>query len=86
MKRSLIVLVATLAMVLGVSASALAATPDPHASCVGLVAASHAGEPGAQAEFMAATILVAKFAGLPPGLGISNFANSHEETAEVCLD
>lgn len=86
MKRSLIVLAATLAMVLGVSASALAATPDPHASCVGLVAASRASEPGAQAEAVAATISVAKLLGLPPGLGISNFANSHEGSADVCLD
>ena len=35
---------------------------------------------------MAATILVAKFLGTPPGLGISNFAGSHEGTADVCLD
>ena len=80
------VLVVTLAMVLGVSASAQAATPDSHASCVGLVAASRAGDPGAQADSIAATILVAKFLGTPPGLGISNFAGSHEGTADVCLD
>jgi len=86
MKRSLLVLIATLALMLGVSASASAATADPHASCAGLVAASRAGEPGAQAEAVAATIAVAKFSGLPPGQGISNLADSHEGTAEVCLD
>jgi hypothetical protein len=49
MKRSLLALFATLAVALGLSAPASAATANPHASCAGKVGASLAGQPGPRA-------------------------------------
>lgn len=82
MKRSLLVLVATLALVLGVSASASAATANPNASCAGLAGASRAQDPGAQASVVHDVIA----GGVPPGATFGGFAHFHDQTAEVCLD
>ena len=82
MKRSLLVLVATLALVLGVSASASAATANPNASCAGLAGASRAQDPGAQASVVHDVIA----GGVPPGATFGGLAHFHDQTAEVCLD
>ncbi len=86
MKRSLLILIATLALVLGVSAPASAATPNPHASCAGLAGASRAGQPGAQAEVVLQVVGEAHFEGFSPGATFSDFAHFHDGSAEVCLD
>ena len=86
MKRSLLVLIATLALVVGVSAPASAATPNPHASCAGLAGASRAGQPGAQAEVVHQVVGEAQFEGFPPGATFGDFAHFHDQSVEVCLD
>jgi hypothetical protein len=86
MKRSLLVLIATLALVLGLSASALAATADPHASCGGLAGASRAGQSGAEAEMVFGVLADAEANGQPPGATFGGFARFHDQTAEICLD
>jgi hypothetical protein len=86
MKRSLLVLIATLALVLGMSASA-AATANPHASCAGLAGASRAGQPGAQAEVVLRVVTEAHLGGFSPGaVEFSGFAHFHDQSVEVCLD
>jgi hypothetical protein len=85
MKRSLLVLIATLGLVLGVSASASAATANSHASCAGLAGASRAGEPGAEAADSHGVIGEAAAEGVPPGAIFGGFARFHDQTAEVCL-
>jgi len=75
----------TLAVALGLSASASATTADPHASCAGLAGASRAGHPGAEAEVVHSVIAEARFQGGPPGATFGGFARFHEETAETCL-
>jgi hypothetical protein len=50
MKRSLLAVSATVALTLGLSPAASAATANPPASCAGVVGASVAGQPGARAE------------------------------------
>ena len=85
MKRSLLVLFATLALVLGVSASASAATANSHASCSGLAASSRAGDPGAQAETQVEIKAAAQHEGVTPGAIVSGFSQFHDGSAEVCL-
>ena len=87
MKRSLLVLIATLALVLGVSASASAATANSQASCAGLAGASRAGQPGAQAEVVFEVRADAADDVPPaPGTIFGDFARNHQGTAEACLD
>jgi hypothetical protein len=81
MKRSLLVLIATVALVLGVSASASAATANTNASCAGLAGASRAQDPGAQASIVHDVIA----GGVPPGATFGDFARHHDGTAEACL-
>jgi hypothetical protein len=87
MKRILVGVLATLALVLGVSASASAATANRHASCAGLAGASRAGTPGEQAEVVLHVVTEAHVGGFSPGaVEFSGFAQSHDESVEVCLD
>jgi hypothetical protein len=86
MKRILVAVLATLALALGLSGPASAATPDPHASCAGLAGASRAGQPGAQAEVVLQVVGEAHFEGFSPGVEFSDFAQFHDQTAEICLD
>ena len=84
MKRALVGVLATGTLALGLSAPASAATPNHHASCAGLGAASFAGQPGEWAAF------VHRVVGSPvnpPGRTIRNFlAHRHAGSAGVCLD
>jgi hypothetical protein len=82
MKRSLVAVLATLALALGLSAPASAATANTHASCAGLAGAFRAGDPGAQAETVHGVIAN----NFPPGATFSDFARHHQGTAGVCLD
>jgi hypothetical protein len=86
MKRSLLVVLAALALSLGLSVPASAA--NPHASCAGLAASSLAGQPGARAEIQFGEFGVfatAAHEGVPPGAVASGFAHFHEGSAEVCF-
>ena len=84
MKRSLLAVFAALALVLGVSGPASAASPQ--ASCAGLAASSVAGEPGARAEIQTGVFEAANEEGVPPGAISSEFAHGHLGSAEVCFD
>lgn len=87
MKRSFLVLPATLALAFGVSAPASAATADPHASCAGLVGPYYAGQgPLTHADVTLGVVAEFHSAGIPPGANFSDFASFHQATAEVCLD
>ena len=86
MKRSLLAASATLTLALGLSAPASAATANPQASCAGLAGASRAGEPEAQARVVLTVVGEAMTEGHTPGAVFSDFARSHEGTAEICLD
>jgi len=85
MKRSLLSVFVTLALALGLTGPASAATANPHASCAGLVGASRAGDPVAEAEVVDDVIAEASLRGEPPGATFGGFARLHEETAEKCL-
>jgi hypothetical protein len=86
MKRSLLAASATLALALGLSAPASAATANPQASCAGLAGASRAGEPGAQAEVVFGVRAEAADDVPPaPGRIFGDFARSHGGTTEICL-
>jgi hypothetical protein len=80
--RRLVVL-ATLALSLGLSASASAASP--RASCAGLVGSYLAGQPGARALIQQSVFEAAEGYGVPPGAVQSDFSSYHQETAEACL-
>jgi hypothetical protein len=87
MKRSLLTVLATLALVLGLSGPASAGTPNPHASCAGLAGAFHATQgPGTHAEVVHGVIADAMSNGFPPGATFGGFAHFHDGTAEICLD
>jgi hypothetical protein len=87
MKRSLLVLIATAALVLGLSATASATIANHHASCAGLAGASRAGDPGAQAEVVLRVVTEAHLGGFSPGaVEFSGFAHFHDQSVEVCLD
>jgi hypothetical protein len=81
MRRSLVAVLATVALMLGLSASASAATANPNASCAGLAGASRAQDPGAQASVVHDVIA----GGVPPGATFGGFAHFHDGSAEVCL-
>ena len=83
MKRSLLAVLATLALVLGLSGPASAA--NSHASCSGLAAASRAGDPGAEAETQVEIKALAEHEGVTPGAIVSGFSQFHDGSAEVCL-
>jgi hypothetical protein len=83
MKRSLLVLFATLALVLGMSGSA-SATPNPPASCMGLTASSFAGQPGGEASDRGDGRGEAAQLGIPPGELFSTFSRLHEENVDAC--
>ena len=86
MRRPLLAGFATLALVLGLSVPASAATADPHASCAGLVGPFHASQgPGTHAEVALDVVAGAQSTGTPPGDTFGGFARLHEGTAEVCL-
>jgi len=83
MKRSLLVLIATLALVLGLSASASAAA-NPPASCQGLTASSFAGQPGGEREDRFDGLHEAEELGITPGALFSGFSQLHEENVDAC--
>jgi hypothetical protein len=83
MKRSLLVVLATFALVLGVSGSAAAA--NPHASCSGLAGSSRAGDPGAQAQTQVDIKAAAEHEGVTPGAIVAGFSQFHDGSAELCL-
>ena len=85
MKRLCLSVVAALAVALGASGPASAATANPNASCAGLAGASRAGQPGAEAEAVAGVRAAAEADGVPPGAIFGDFARHHDQTAEVCL-
>jgi hypothetical protein len=74
MKRSLLAVLATLALVLGVSGPASAA--DPHASCQGSVASSFAGQPGVRAADVFDAFDEAADLGITPGAVRSEFSRA----------
>jgi hypothetical protein len=87
MKRSFLVVPATLALAFGVSAPASAAVADPHASCAGLVGPYHASQgPGTHAQVALDVVADAQSHGMPPGATFDGFAHFHDGTAEICLD
>jgi hypothetical protein len=83
MKRLLLAVLATSALVLGSSLPASAA--DPHASCSGLVASSVAGQAGARAAIQRDVFQTAIEDGVTPGAVASDFSRFHDGSAEVCL-
>jgi hypothetical protein len=86
MKRSFLSISATLALALGLSVPASAATADPHASCAGLVGPYHASQgPGTHAQVALDVVAEAQSQGLPPGSTFGGFAQFHDGTAEICL-
>ena len=85
MKRILVAVLSTLALALGLSGPASAATANSHASCSGLAAASRAGDPGAQAATQVQIKVDAKDEGVTPGAVVSGFSQFHDGSAEVCL-
>ena len=87
MKGTLVAVLATLLLALGLSAPASAATADTHASCAGLAGASRAGQPGAQTEVVLHVVREAHLGGFSPGaVEFSGFAHFHDQSVEVCLD
>jgi hypothetical protein len=84
MKRSLLVLIATVALLLGVSASASAATANPNASCAGEVSASLASQPGARAVIAHSFIAEAQAEGGTPGALQSEWSH-FAPTLEGCV-
>jgi len=82
-KRSLLVLLATPALSLGLAVPAAASSGDP--SCQGLAASSLAGQPGAFAEERRDAFGEAADLGITPGALTSEFARSHEDSLEACF-
>lgn len=78
MKRSFLVLIATLALGLGLSSPAWSATANPNAGCAGQVGASLASEPGARAAVAHGFIAEARSEGVhPPGFFQSEWSRLH---------
>ena len=84
MKRSFLVLIATLALALGWSSPASAS--NPVSSCSGLVASSVAGTPGARAEIQLDVFQTAIEDNKTPGAVASEFSRFHLGSAGDCLD
>jgi hypothetical protein len=86
MKRSLLVVLATLVLALGLSSAASAATASPDASCAGTVGASLAGQPGARAEVAHGFVTEAQSEGVhPPGFFQSEWSQL-DQPLEGCLE
>jgi hypothetical protein len=87
MKRALIVVLATVALTLGVSSPAGAATANPNASCAGTVGASLAGgQPADRAEIAHGFVAEAHSEGVhPPGFFQSEWSQLHQ-SLEGCLE
>lgn len=83
MKRSLLVLFATLALVLEMSGSASAAA-NPVASCMGLTASSFAGQPGGEASDRFDGLHQAAEENITPGALFSDFSRHHLGTVDAC--
>jgi hypothetical protein len=87
MKRSLVAVLATLALALALGSPASAGTANSHASCAGLAGAFHATQgPGTHAQVVHDVIAGSTSQGVPPGATFGGFAHLHEGTAEICLD
>jgi hypothetical protein len=84
MKRSLLAVLATLGLVLGLSGPASAA--DPHASCQALVNSSFAGQPGARAAELRSAFEEAAERGIPVGAVLSEFSRLHGGSIEGCFE
>jgi hypothetical protein len=82
MKRVLLAVFATLALALGLSGPASAASP--HASCQGIATSSLAGQPGAHAQERHDLKIEAAFLGTTPGAITSDFAHLHLGSLAVC--
>jgi hypothetical protein len=85
MKRSLLAVLATSALVLGLSSPAGAATANPNASCAGQVGASLAGQAGARAVIAHGFIAEANSEGGAPGQLQSEWSRLHQPL-EGCLE
>ena len=83
MKRSLLAVLAMLALVLGLSGPASAASPQ--ASCQALVNSSFAGQPGARAAELQDAFAEAAERGVPVGAVLSEFSRSHGGSIEGCF-
>jgi hypothetical protein len=83
MKRSFLVLIAALALVLGLSGSASGAA-NPVASCSGLVGSSFAGQPGGEASDRGDGRDEAAELGIPPGTLFSDFSRLHLGDVDSC--
>ena len=82
MKRSLLAVLATSALVLGLSSPAWAATANPNASCAGEVGASLASQPGARAVIAHGFIAEAHSEGVhPPGFFQSEWSRLDQPLA-----
>jgi hypothetical protein len=84
MKRSLVVVLATLALALGISGSASGAAAPP-ASCQALVNSSFAGQPGARAAELQSAFEEAADRGVPVGAVLSEFSRVHGGSIEGCF-
>jgi hypothetical protein len=83
MKPSLVVVLATLALVLGISGSASGAAPP--ASCQALVNSSFAGQPGARAAELQSAFEEAAERNVPVGAVLSEFSRVHGGSIEGCF-
>jgi hypothetical protein len=83
MKRPLVAVLATLALALGLSAPASAATVNPQASCSAKLSAMFAGQPGARADVSHGARAEANSIGLTLGDFQSEVAHSHQPL-ELC--
>jgi hypothetical protein len=83
MKRSLLVVLATLALALGISGSASAAA-NPVASCGGLTASSFAGQPGGERADRFDGLHEAAESGITPGALFSEFSRAHLGDVDSC--
>ena len=83
MKRSLLAVLATLALVFVLSGPASGAAPP--ASCQGLAASSLAGQPGARAADVRDAMDEAADLGITPGALISEFSRDHAGSVEACF-
>jgi hypothetical protein len=84
MKRSMLAGLATLALVLGLSSPASAASTQ--ASCQALVNSSFAGQPGARAGELQSAFEEAADRGVPVGAVLSEFSQVHGGSIEGCFE
>jgi hypothetical protein len=83
MKRLVVSGFATLALVLGLSGPASAASPQ--ASCQAIVNSSFAGQPGARAVELQSAFEEAADRGVPVGAVLSEFSRVHGGSIEGCF-